>query len=58
MLYSKARAGLIQGFTRSNDPYEVPERAEVTVDTSDLPLEQCVELVLQWLVSEGYVTPA
>jgi adenylyl-sulfate kinase len=41
-LYAKARAGEIPQFTGISDPYEVPERAELTIDTSDTPLEESV----------------
>ena len=37
-LYAKARAGLIKGFTGVDDPYEVPENAEIVIDTSELSL--------------------
>ena len=33
-LYAKARAGLIKGFTGIDDPYEVPENAEIVIDTT------------------------
>jgi len=36
-LYAKARAGVLQGFTGVNDPYEVPEDAEITTDGSGGP---------------------
>jgi adenylylsulfate kinase len=35
-LYKKARAGLIREFTGIDDPYEVPEAPELTIDTSAL----------------------
>jgi adenylyl-sulfate kinase len=41
-LYAKARAGEIPVFTGVSDPYEAPSRAEVTVDTSVVPLEESV----------------
>ena len=50
-LYAKARAGLIQNFTGIDSPYEVPEHADVTLDTlsfsSQALAEQLVELILQ-----------
>ena len=54
-LYAKARAGVIQGFTGISDPYEEPEDAEITLDTTDLsPLEAARE-VLEYLTEEGYI---
>ena len=41
-LYERARAGEIPEFTGVSDPYEPPARAEVTIDTSVIPLEQSV----------------
>jgi adenylyl-sulfate kinase len=41
-LYAKARAGEIREFTGISDPYEPPARAEVTVDTSVVPLEESI----------------
>jgi adenylyl-sulfate kinase len=38
-LYAKARAGELKGMTGIDDPYEAPERAELTLR----PLEQSVE---------------
>ena len=35
-MYAKARAGLIKGFTGVDDPYETPESAEVSIDTTNL----------------------
>ena len=48
-LYAKARQGLIKDFTGISSPYEVPERAELVIDTGSLPLEACVDQVLAYL---------
>jgi sulfate adenylyltransferase len=53
--YAKARAGLIKGFTGVDDPYEVPERAEVVIDTRDLPAELAAHRILVKLESLGYI---
>jgi adenylylsulfate kinase len=45
-LYAKARRGEIRNFTGIDDPYETPSAAEVTLDTSVLPLEQATAQVL------------
>ncbi|MDF1733238.1 MAG: adenylyl-sulfate kinase [Minwuia sp.] len=44
-LYKKARAGEIKDFTGISAPYEAPEAAELTVDTSDLSVEESVARV-------------
>jgi sulfate adenylyltransferase len=56
-LYAKARAGLLTGFTGVDDPYEVPEHAEVVVDTTDIEAEDGVEMVLEFLRQNGYIEP-
>jgi sulfate adenylyltransferase len=48
-LYKKARAGVITGFTGVDDPYEVPEQPEVTLDTSELSPDVCVAKILEAL---------
>lgn len=54
-LYAKARAGLVQGFTGIDDPYETPERPEITVDTRDESAEAAAERILAYLVEKGYL---
>jgi sulfate adenylyltransferase len=41
-LYARARAGELPAFTGVSDPYEVPERPEVVIDTSVTPLPEAV----------------
>ena len=54
-LYKKARAGDIPEFTGISAPYETPEAAELVVDTSHTPLEECAALVLGYLEQRGIV---
>ncbi len=54
-LYAKARAGIIKEFTGISDPYEVPEDADVTIDTSDLSPEMAAQRILLHLEREGYI---
>ena len=56
-LYAKARAGEIKGFTGVDDPYEAPEAAEVTLDTSKMPVDQCAETIVAKLLELGYLQP-
>lgn len=56
-LYAKARAGLIPEFTGISDPYDVPTDADLRVDTSTLHPAEAVGLVLDYLVSGGWVRP-
>jgi adenylylsulfate kinase len=45
-LYARARRGEIRHFTGIDDPYEVPEQPELTLDTRSLTVNQCVAEVL------------
>ena len=54
-LYAKARAGTLPGFTGISDPYEVPEDADLVVDTSELsPAEGC-ERIVAFLRQAGHL---
>jgi adenylylsulfate kinase len=46
-LYARARRGEIQNFTGIDDPYEAPERPELTLDTRALSVDQAVAAVLE-----------
>jgi sulfate adenylyltransferase len=54
-LYAKARAGIIKEFTGISDPYETPERAELSIDTTDLSVDEAVQRILLKLEHEGYL---
>ena len=45
-LYRKARAGLISHFTGIDSDYEVPEQAELTVNTSKATVDALAETLL------------
>jgi sulfate adenylyltransferase len=57
-LYAKARAGIIKGFTGVSDPYEVPDDADVILDTSEITPEEAGQQVYLYLEREGYIGPA
>lgn len=52
-LYKKARAGQIQEFTGLSSPYEIPENAEISLDTSHLTIDQCVHIIAKYLQEHG-----
>jgi adenylyl-sulfate kinase len=54
-LYAKARAGEIREFTGISDPYEPPARAEVTIDTSVVPLEESIARIRAAMEPHGAV---
>ena len=45
-LYARARRGEIANFTGINDPYEVPERAEVVIDTTKTSVDEAVAIIV------------
>jgi sulfate adenylyltransferase len=54
-LYAKARKGILKGFTGIDDPYEAPEKPELTLDTSKFTVKQAVGQILLFLEQEGYL---
>ena len=54
-LYAKARAGIIPEFTGISDPYEVPEDAEIVIDTTDISVDEAAQTVYDYLVEHGYI---
>ena len=57
-LYAKARAGLLKEFTGVSDPYEVPQDADIIIDTENMSPEQATQEILAHLKKEGYVANA
>ena len=54
-LYEKAFAGEIKGFTGVDDPYEVPDDAEIVVDTEQHDPEESARLIVTRLEELGLV---
>ena len=54
-LYAKARAGLIPNYTGISSPYEVPESAEVIVNTDRESLDESVGTVLDYLRQQQFI---
>jgi sulfate adenylyltransferase len=54
-LYAKARAGTLSEFTGISDPYEVPDDADVVIDTAQLTPEEAAQQIILHLESEGYI---
>jgi len=48
--YRKARSGELPCFTGLSSPYEVPEDAELIIDTSSETVDACVEYLLRTVV--------
>lgn len=56
-LYKRARAGEIREFTGVDDPYEVPEHPEITVDTTRMTPGESAEHVIRELERLGWLEP-
>jgi sulfate adenylyltransferase len=54
-LYAKARAGVIKEFTGISDPYEVPENAEIVIDTGNISPDESANRLLVKLEALGYI---
>ncbi len=46
-LYEKARAGEIKGFTGIDSPFEAPENADIEIKTTNLSIEESLDLLYQ-----------
>ena len=56
-LYALARAGKIKEFTGISDPYEVPDDAELLIDTTDISPDEAVQRIVLKLESLGLIRP-
>ncbi len=54
-LYRRARAGEIRNFTGIDDPYESPRSPELVVETDTQGVDTCVQRVIDYLRSGGYI---
>ncbi|KAJ4286768.1 Sulfate adenylyltransferase [Kalmusia sp. IMI 367209] len=52
-IYAKARNGEIKGFTGVDDPYEQPQKADLTVDISKTNVRTAVHQIILLLEAEG-----
>lgn len=52
-LYKKARCGDIPHFTGISAPYDVPEDPSLIIDTEQLPLDEAVQKIVQYLELTG-----
>ncbi len=54
-MYKKARAGALPDFTGVHDPYEPPERCEVTLHTDRETVEESTRAILSALLERGHL---
>jgi adenylylsulfate kinase len=53
--YKKARAGMIKNFTGIDAPYEVPDHPEIHLYTDTMSVEQCVQMIIDYLRQNRYI---
>ncbi|WOG29526.1 adenylyl-sulfate kinase [Endozoicomonas sp. 8E] len=51
-LYQRARAGEIKNFTAIDSGYDVPENPEIVINTAEMCLKECVQVVLDYLIEK------
>lgn len=56
-LYKKARLGEIKNFTGIDSPYEKPSNPDIEINTSELTVEESVNIILDHLKNKGYINP-
>lgn len=54
-LYKKALSGLIKDFTGLSSPYEAPETPELIIDTESYPVQECVDMIEEFLISNSLI---
>ncbi len=57
-LYKRARAGEVKDFTGISSPYEAPEAAEITVNTSLLSLHESTKKIVSYLTEHELINLA
>jgi sulfate adenylyltransferase len=55
-LYKLAREGKIKEFTGISDPYDVPQNAELVIETQNVDVDNCAHQVLLKLESMGLIS--
>ena len=54
-LYVSARAGKLAQFTGISAPYEIPQAADIVIDTTKMSVDKAVAIILQALCTAGYL---
>lgn len=54
-LYKKARAGEIPEFTGISAPYEEPENPELVIDSGKHSVEECTNMIIDYLKNNNYI---
>lgn len=54
-MYKKAREGEIKNFTGLDDPYEPPLSPELSIDTTNREIPDCLDEILEYLLSNSFI---
>ncbi len=54
-LYKKARSGELKGFTGIDDPYEAPEKPDITIHSGEMTPQEGSMRILGYLVEKGHL---
>ena len=54
-LYKLARQGKIEAFTGISDPYEIPEKPELRLNTENASVDYCAEKIILKLQTMGLI---
>ena len=54
-LYAKARNGDIKDFTGISSPYEDPKSPELLIDTGNLEIDKCVDMIIEFLIKKRII---
>jgi sulfate adenylyltransferase len=57
-LYARARRGELTGMTGVDDPYEAPDDADLTIDTTGRTIEDSLQVLVRHLESGGWLPPS
>ena len=55
-LYAKARKGDIKDFTGISSPYEEPQSPELKIDTGNIDIDECVDMVINFLIKQEIIS--
>ena len=55
-LYAKARNGEINDFTGISSPYEDPQSPELKIDTGNLEIDKCVDIIADLLLKKKIIS--
>jgi adenylylsulfate kinase len=53
--YRKARSGIIKNYTGISSPYEEPANPDILLDTMNMGLDQCVDIIMGSLAGRGII---